>query len=66
MGTAEIWDTPGKCRVKCFTAEMMKHRKTFSTELVGSLSLEIDIQNLLGPGTEQLAVASPALTEGLD
>lgn len=33
---------------------------------VGSLSLEIDIQNLLGPGTEQLAVASPALTKGLD
>lgn len=43
---------------------MMKHRNTFSTEEVKSLSLEIDIQNLLGPDCEQLAVASPALTRG--
>lgn len=43
---------------------MMKHRNTFSTEVVKSLFLETDIQNLLGPDCEQLAVASPALTRG--
>lgn len=62
----EIWDIPVKCREKCFTAEIRKHRSKFSTELVKSLSVEIDIQSPLGPGSEQLAMASPALTKGLD
>lgn len=41
MGTTEIGDIAVKGREKHFRAEMMENRKTFSTELVKSLSPEI-------------------------